>query len=69
MENYAVKWLLELTPWVFLFFFFFGRAVQHLGSWFPGQGSILWSPELGVWSLNHCTAWEVPRVGYLLNKF
>ena len=36
---------------------FLGPEVQHVGSQFPNQGS---NPALGVWSLNHWMAREVP---------
>ena len=41
---------------------FFGRAMRHVGSQLPDQGSNLYPPlhwELGAWSLNHWTTREV----------
>ena len=42
------------------FFFFFGHALQHVGSLFPDQGSNLSPPALGVWSLNRWTTRKSP---------
>ena len=44
----------------FISLFFFGHALQRVGSWFPDQG---WNPCLLRWkcSLNHWTTREAPQ--------
>ena len=40
------------------FFLFLARAKQHVGSWFPDQGS---NTSWGVWSFKHWTIKKSPK--------
>ena len=50
---------------LFIYLFIFGCTTGHAGILFPRPGIEPIPPAVEAWSLNHCTAREVPRPSFL----